>query len=179
MCTAPATAFVDESMRPGRYIVACVLIEGTDLGETRRLLRSLTRGGSRLHFMSESPQRRKELLVAFAALSVSVLGWTARLGHGVREFEARERCLIRLIGELQRRSVDQLVIESRERQDADDEVIIHRHRRREPTLVFEHKRAVSEPALWIADGAAWALGAGPVWSVLLGDALEFHRVIYP
>lgn len=64
-----------------------------------------------------------------------------------------------------------LVIESRQ-DDTDDERTIHRHRQPEPRLVFEHRRETDEPMLWIADGVAWAAGAGPRWSDLLGLALE-------
>jgi hypothetical protein len=53
----------------------------------------------------------------------------------------------------------------------DDERTIHRHRQREPRLVFEHRRGSDEPFLWIADGVAWAVGAGPRWSDLLGTSL--------
>jgi len=38
--------------------------------------------------------------------------------------------------------------------------------------VFEHRRGSDEPLLWIADGVAWSVGAGPRWSDLLGNSLS-------
>lgn len=117
--------------------------------------------------------------MTFAGLPVSVLGWTVKLGHGVREFEGRGLCIVEAVSELQSRGVGHVVIESRGLQDSDDVATIHRSRRRQPSLVFEHKQARDEPLLWIADGAAWTLGAGPGWSRLLADVLIFHKIIGP
>lgn len=55
--------------------------------------------------------------------------------------------------------------------DADDERTIHRERHREPRLVFEHRRGTDEPLLW-PDGVAWAVGAGPRWSEILGTTVS-------
>ena len=90
--------------------------------------------------------------------------------HEVTEFEARARCLGYIVSAVQGRSVERLVIESRQ-DDLDDERTIRRHRQRELRLVFEHRRGVDEQLLWIADGFAWAAGAGPRWREHLGDRL--------
>ena len=104
--------------------------------------------------MRELDGRRARLLETFAARPIESFVVMCRRGHGVSEFEARARCLEHIVNALQRRSVERLVIESRQ-DDVDDQRTIRRHRRPEPRLVFEHRRGVEEPLLWIADGVAW------------------------
>ncbi|MEI2704346.1 MAG: hypothetical protein V9E89_03565 [Ilumatobacteraceae bacterium] len=123
-----------------------------------------------MHFNAELDSRRQVLLETFAAFTIESFVVVCRRRHGVTEFQARTRCLAYIVGALQLRSVDRLVIESRQ-DDVDDERTIHRHRQRAPRLVFEHRRGVDEPLLWIADGVAWSVGAGPRWSDLLGTKL--------
>jgi hypothetical protein len=104
-------------------------------------------------------------------LPIESLVVICRRRQRVTEFEARSRCLACIVAALQLRSVDRLVIESRQ-DDVDDERTIHRERQRESRLVFEHRRGTDEPLLWIPDGVAWAVGAGPRWSEILGTGVS-------
>ncbi len=168
----PTDAFVDESIRGQRYLMACVLVQAHDMPAIRSDVGALAgTKTSRVHFNSELDSQRQVLLETFATFSIESFVVICRRRHGVTEFEARTRCLAHIVGALQLRSVDRLVIESRQ-DDRDDERTIHRHRQREPRLVFEHRRGSDEPLLWIADGVAWAVGAGPRWSDLLGRGLS-------
>jgi hypothetical protein len=168
----PTDAFVDESIRGQRDLMACVLVQAHDVPEMRADVGALAgTKSSRVHFNAELDSRRQVLLETFAALSIESFVVVCRRSHGVTEFQARTRCLAYIVGALQLRSVDRLVIESRQ-DDVDDERTIHRHRQREPRLVFEHRRGADEPLLWIADGVAWSVGAGPRWSDLLGTNLS-------
>ena len=167
----PTDAFVDESIRGRRYLMACVLVRAHDMAAMRSDMVALAGTKStRVHFNAELDSRRQALLESFAAFTMESFVVVCRRHHGVTEFEARTRCLAYIVGALQVRSVDRLVIESRQ-DDVDDARTIHRHRLREPRLVFEHRRGSDEPLLWIADGVAWAAGAGPRWSDLLGASL--------
>jgi len=167
----PTDAFVDESIRGQRYLMACVLVQAHDMPAMRSDMGTLAGTKStRVHFNAELDARRQVLLETFATFAMESFVVVCRRGHGITEFEARTRCLAYIVGMLQLRSVDRLVIESRQ-DDVDDERTIHRHRQREPRLVFEHRRGVDEPLLWIADGVAWSVGAGPRWSDLLGTSL--------
>jgi hypothetical protein len=152
----PTDAFVDESIRGQRYLMACVLVQARDLPKMRADMSELAgTKSSRVHFNAELDSRRQTLLQTFAELPIESFVVTCQRRHGVTEFEARSRCLASIVATLQLRSVDRLVIEN----DVDDERTIHRQR--EPRLVFEHRRGTDEPLLWIPDGVAWAVGAGP------------------
>jgi hypothetical protein len=162
-------AFVDESIRGQRYLMACVLVQAHELPTMRSELTELSGPkSSRVHFNAELDGRRAQLLQTFASWPIESFVVMCRRSHGVSEFEARARCLELLVSALQKRSVERLVIESRQ-DDVDDQRTIRRHRQPEPRLVFEHRRGVDEPLLWIADGVAWAAGAGPRWWDHLGD----------
>lgn len=168
----PTDAFVDESIRGQRYLMACVLVQAQDMQVLRADVGALAGPkSSRLHFNAELDTRRQSLLKTFAATPIESFVVVCRRSHGVTEFEARARCLEFIVRALQQRSVDRLVIESRQ-DDMDDERTIHRTRQREPRLVFEHRQGLDEPLLWIADGVAWSVGAGPRWSELLGTRLS-------
>jgi hypothetical protein len=168
----PTDAFVDESIRGQRYLMACVLVEAHDMPTMRADVGALAGAkSSRVHFNAELDARRQALLQTFAELPVESFVVICRRRHGVSEFEARGRCLAYIVGALQVRSIDRLIIESRQ-DDIDDERTIHRHRQRKPSLVFEHRRGIDEPLLWIADGVAWAVGAGPRWSNILSTRLS-------
>lgn len=86
--------------------------------------------------------------------------------HGVTEFTARDARLSELIRRLQRASVPNVTTESRQF-DGDDHRTIHRTRAREPVLRFTHMVGDREPMLWVADGVAWAYGAGGQWKSLV------------
>lgn len=90
--------------------------------------------------------------------------------HGVNEFHTRAACVTEIVRQLQRRAVGRLVLESRQ-DDRDDVRIITRARAKEPSLMFEHRTARQERALWLADAVRWAVGAGPPWTNALGSAL--------
>jgi len=168
----PVDAFVDESIRGSRYLMACVLVQARDIHALRTEMTELAGPKSRrVHFNAELRARRQSLLELFATLPIESFAVSCRRSHGVSEFEARSRCLATIVAALQARGVDRLVIESRQ-DDTDDERTVLRNRRPEPRLVFEHRRGVDEPLLWIADGVAWAAGAGPRWSSFLGVRLS-------
>lgn len=114
----PTDAFVDESVRRQRYLLACVLAQVHDLPELRMAMKS--------------------------------------------EFVARNMCLSAVVVAVQRREVQRLIIESRD-DDREDERHLIRVRQPAPQLIFEHRRANTEPMLWVADALAWACGAGAAW----------------
>ena len=168
----PTDAFVDESIRGQRYYMACVLARAHDLPALRNEVTSWTGAKSRrVHFNAELNHRRHALLEEIATLHLQAFVIVCRRNHGVSEFEARERCLAEVVRRLQLSSIDRVVIESRQ-DDLDDERTIHRYRAPEPRLIFEHRRGVDEPMLWIADGVAWAGGAGPRWIEGLSSTLS-------
>lgn len=170
----PTDAFVDESVRGQRYLMGCVLIEARDLPTTRSAIGALPTRGRRLHFNNEDDAQRRILLAAIAELPVQAFVVVCHRRHGVSEFLAREACLAAIVAEAQSQRVGRLVIESRQ-DDSDDARTITRVRRPHPPLVFEHRTAQREPMLGLADGIAWAAGAGGNWRVLIDPLV--HRIV--
>ena len=158
-------AFVDESVRPGRYLLCCVVIDPNRLGATRRALRHLVLPGQRtLHFKKESPQRRKELLVALGSLHVRATVYLCRTAMGRDQDAARAVCMAAVVEDLQSSGQPaQLYVERRDGLDEADRVVIRRVRRPEPALSFEHLEPDQDPLLWLPDCFAWPVGAGGDW----------------
>ncbi len=149
-------AHVDESQRGSRYVLACVLSDARDHPEIRRRVEEMLRPRQRrIHFHDESLAERRRFVEGFARLPIRVVVVAARIDHGVDDEHARALCLSRLIQGLQDRGVSRVVLESRHDDRRDVRTIIGA-RRPEPVLVFDHRRPIGEPLLWIADGAAWA-----------------------
>lgn len=171
---SPTDAFVDESIRGQRYLMACVLVDARNLVEVRRSMTAFAGVGRRLHFHQELDSARRGALELIAALPVRVTVAVCTRRHGVSEFEARDLCLAALVRELQSQAVLRLIIETRQ-DDRDDHRTILRTREAEPTLSFEHRSGSDEPILWVADAVAWAYGAGQRWSSLARPVV--HRVI--
>jgi hypothetical protein len=65
----PTDAFVDESIRGQRYLMACVLIEARHLTQVRRATAALVADGRRLHFHQELDSVRRSALELFASVS--------------------------------------------------------------------------------------------------------------
>ena len=169
-------AFVDESRRGQRYILACVLTEVQFLGGLRRDLRSLVSPPKRrIHFNAEPAGRRRLLLERFEQMPIEAVAVVSTIARDAREFEARAAALTSVIRLLQQARVGRLVIESRDAADREDRRTIERARLDEPNLVYEHQRPQDEPALWLSDAYAWAVGAGPTWTSLLPRTLSTLR----
>jgi hypothetical protein len=153
-------AFVDESVRGGRYVVACVLTDARDLPQLRSSIIGLLRPHQRrLHFHRESPGRRRALIASFATMAVRLVVVSARMTYDRDEEAAREARIGRIVSELQTRSVERLVLESRD-DDRHDARTIIRARLPAPALLFEHRAPLTEPLLWLTDGVAWTAGLG-------------------
>lgn len=166
----PTDAFVDESIRGQRYLLACVLVETKDLSEVRAAVRSLAAERARLHFNKELDATRRSALALFATLPVRAEIVECVRAHGMTEFLARDACLTTLVRRLQARGVSRMTIESRQ-DDRDDQRVISKVRRVDSPLAFDHRMGSEEPLLWIADAIAWAYGAGGRWATLAAPTL--------
>lgn len=161
----PVHAFVDESVRNGRYLVASAVVEPTSIHQLRQSMCALLLPGQReLHFKKEKPVRRRQLADAVARLRVEVHIYT-RSYH--REDEpARQVCLARLVRDLVARRAHRLIIDSRRAQDINDDRTLRQVLGPHPSssaLRYEHVDSASESLLWIADAVAWCHGAGGDW----------------
>jgi hypothetical protein len=159
-------AFVDESLRPGRYLLGCVAVSAADAGALRRSVRSLLLAGERrLHLQRESKRRRRQILDALTELDLDAAVYVCRMQLERTAEEARSACLARIVDDLQ--STDrtcELLIERREGADHRDRATILAQRRPMPVLNFEHLEPHVDPLLWLPDCFARAVGAGGEWS---------------
>jgi hypothetical protein len=166
-------AFVDESRRTNRYVLACAVIDIRDAEVIRRELRSLVAAPKRrIHFNSEPDNRRRLLLERFDQLPVQVNIHSEVIAQHQPEPETRALLLGALIPRLQALGISQLIIESRDAGDKADRVVINRVRQRHSLLVYEHRLPTEEPLLWLPDGYAWAAGRGPAWTSLVPNTLR-------
>lgn len=164
-------AFVDESARPGRYLMASVRVMPSFAGIVRRGLTDLVLPGQRrLHFKTESDRRRRMLLSAMAQLPVAIDLYIARgLGGDV----ARGLCLQQIVRDLQATGDDTIVfIERVDGLETYDHRSISAARHRSPNLTWQHLAPTEDPILWLADAAAWATGAGEDWHDRLGATIS-------
>ena len=117
----------------------------------------------RLHFVNESPQRRRFLLDAICELPVRTRLYTSVQKEPVARHWAVEALLVDMCA----LGGQRLVIECREAsQDERERRLIAAAVQRGAApadLSYSHLRARDEPLLWVADAVGWAYGAGPVW----------------
>jgi hypothetical protein len=158
-------AFVDESTRNRRYLMAVAVVDPSNLRTLRRDLCGLLLPGQReLHFYREKPARRRQLADVIARMPVEVHVYSC--GCDRYEEPARRQCLTRLTEDLLKRSAHRLVIDSRQNKDVHDERTLRRvlgPYPRSSELAYEHVDSASEALLWIADITAWCHGAGGDW----------------
>jgi hypothetical protein len=164
-------AFVDESLRPGRYLLACVVIGEDDVGAARRQAgKLLLRGQRTVHFQDEGDRRRRAIIGSLAEVSMAATVYSCRhrLGRGAEA--ARAACLATAVTDLQATGkAVHLLIESRDTADRFDRATIVGTRERVPHLTFEHVRPTEDPLLWVPDCLAWAVGAGGEWRRRVAD----------
>lgn len=167
-------AFVDESERPARYLMSCVVIDQSGASGARSAARSLLLPGQRrLHFHSESDRRQRALVAGLLAIDAGTSVFVCRSAPGQRSADARAACLAAIVGDLQSSGDPvRLTLESRHSQDAADHPVIWSARRPAPSLTYEHVGGESEPLLWLADAYAWLVGAGGDWRRRLGDSVR-------
>lgn len=154
--------YLDESVRPGRYLLAAAETHTQGAAVVRRVLGDLVLPGQRrLHFKSESDARRRAILDSIVDLPVSV---TVLICRGVGEAASRRlllAALTRNVQATQREST--LFIERVDGSVALDQAAISSARRRQPSLTWHHLGPHEDPALWVPDAIAWAVGAGGEW----------------
>ncbi len=158
-------AFVDESRRCDRYLLAAALVDPGSLARVRKLLRGLLLPGQReLHFKKETPARWKTIISALVAARVEVNIYTQDCRAG--DEAARQECVRRLTDDLLDLRAVRVVLDSRDDRDRHDKLTIRRalgKRPRDTCLVYEHVSSTQEQILWVSDAVAWCFGAGGDW----------------
>lgn len=171
-------AFVDESLRPGRYLLGCVIVEASVAGPMRRQVRKLLLPNERrLHIRKSDRPQRLRILGTIAEWDFDARVYECRHRESVGAEEARQLAVERIVTDLQQAGADTtMYIERREGADEHDRSTIIRVRQRQPPLDFHHLRPTEDPLLWLPDCIAWAIGAGGEWSRALGDGVSVIEV---
>lgn len=158
-------AFVDESQRGQRYLMAAVAVEATKVGSVRQELVPLRPAGgtARRHFTKESDAQRRKMLVTFRSLPGTKF-IVADNRSNASTIDKRRQCLTTVVHELLDLNVARIVL------DHIDETQQARDRQALAPLLnpgdvsYSHEVAHSvEPLLWIPDAIAWCAGAKPEW----------------
>jgi hypothetical protein len=172
-------AFVDESERPGRYLMCAVHVAPAQIHVVRPALTALCLPGQyRVHMTKERPSRRRLILDRIANLPLRAVVYTCAAPPN----RARPACLRRMVADLVERSTTRLVIEPVESHVAADRFAIERTlEKAEPyrDVVYEHLAARLEPILWAADAIAWAYGIGGDWRRRVRGIVEREVFILP
>lgn len=164
---------LDESKAKGYVVVAAMVPEAKSAAFRRSVDDLRMRGQRRLHFSSESPSRRREILAAFTRLGVEALAYRAQGPDAA----ARGACLRALVGDLERIDCRRLVLEQDDSIVAFDRQLLYRELRVVglSTVTYEHERATSELLLAIPDALAWCITRGGVWRQRANPMLQHVR----
>lgn len=165
-------AFIDESesnqrLDPHVYLLAAVTVHCASLVAIRRRMADLRLDGQRkLHWAKESACRRMEIMTVLEGLDV-LFGVVVHEGDPDASMERRRRkCLDRLLWELSRSGVAEIVLESREasqnKKDRDLMDALLARRRVPDRARVRHMAGALEPLLWMADCLAGAVVASRI-----------------
>jgi hypothetical protein len=160
-------AGIDESLRPGNYLLCAAVISTDDRSNMRQILRGLLLPNQRrLHAHTERDGRRRLLLKAMC----DIPGIDCRLAIGQqRRAGARDACFRVLMANLLEAGVREVMIERVDHGTAklDRMTMCEILRRRLDECEWRHEAPEHEPLLWIADAVASAYGAGGEWRQLV------------
>ena len=161
--TVSLQAFVDESRRNDRYLLAVAIIHPRDLTRLRKLLRSLLLPGQKeVHFHNEKNDRRKIVLSRLVTCGPLVHVYQRTCSS--KEEHARQECLVAVMVDLTAMGVSRLVLDTRQERDWHDKQTIRAVLGgAKETFLYEHVPSSQEQLLWIVDVVAWCYGAGGEW----------------
>lgn len=171
-------AFIDESRRGNRYLMAVVMVTPPQLTPLRQQMRRLLMPGEReLHFKKEKEPRKRSLAQQVARLHFETAIYVAPWNRS--DEPARQACLARITHDLIMRDAQLMVLDSRNSWDGNDRDFhdrstLQRILDKQPRgghLVFQHVDSTAEALLWLADVVAWCWGAGGAWRQKIGPVV--------
>jgi hypothetical protein len=172
-----AVAYIDESQRGQRYLMAAAAIDSRTAADVRKAMGQLRPGGgqARRHFHKESAVMRRKMLDTYRELpGVSIVVADDRGGR--RTIDQRRRCLTVLVAALLPLGVERLVFDHTDptQRDRDRQILAPLLAR--TGVTYSHEVAhTTEPMLWIPDAIVWCAGAKPEWRVQLDGWVTVQR----
>lgn len=170
-----STLYIDESKAGGYLLVAAVLLPGEVAGVRKALGQLRKRGQNRIHFVKESPSRRRQILS-----QLEKLGIRARVYHATARTDARSRelCLDAIVQDVVNEGVTRLVIERDDSIVTFDQQILYREldaRGARTRVTYLHETATTEPLLAVPDAVAWSFARGGEWANRVAPLIQEVR----
>lgn len=165
--------FVDES-KSKDFVLCAVFVELSLVAPIRKELASMRKKGqTSVHFVKESPARKRLLLSKMSKMNFEVFFIVCSEVNS--ESVARERCFQKLIPLMESQGAVQLFIELDENHRELDKRVLTRELSRQSLadqMVFHHAHASQQQLLWIPDALGWTRTRGGDW----GRSLTNFRV---
>jgi len=155
-------AYLDESIRPGRMVIAAVVVETGDVRQARLGMRSaLLPGQRRLHLTDERPARRHLILDLVARQALVAIAEAAPT-HGRRHAQVQDELPRKVVRRVAASGARRIVLDrvAEELLEADRATISRALAGVAPDVLYDHLPSTADPLLWAADAVAWAVGAG-------------------
>jgi hypothetical protein len=155
--------FIDES-KSKAYVLCAIFVNVEEVPRIRRDLNRLKlKGQSRIHFVSESNRRRRQILSVYRSLPIEVRFFVTR---SESEARGREKCLRELVKALPFGDYCELWIEADSNHLELDKAVLTNALNAEnksSNVIFTHSDARTQILLWIPDALAWVRTRGSDW----------------
>jgi hypothetical protein len=156
--------FIDESKSKG-FLLCAVEVDSNEVPELRRAISSLRlKGQSDIHFVSESPRRKREILSRISGFGLRVLFIR---GYGAKETVLRRASLEKFVSQLLPRTNYQVWLDLDESHLAMDKKTISlalASNGLSGFVTFTHSKTRQQPLLLLPDALAWARTRGGEWN---------------
>lgn len=149
-------AFIDES-KNSTYVLVAVVVDSREIPSLRKaVVAQRLSGQRRIHFRQESPIRKKRLAAKFSTLPFVLV---SAVSKNPLEISARQECILDLLGQLHRLGVARVIFERDCSIEVNDRKFIERTLTAlgARSIEYRHEDPYYEPALWVADAAAWVV----------------------
>lgn len=155
--------FIDES-KSKNYIICAVKVQTSKIPEIRKVLSGLRlKGQSRVHFVSESDRRRRDILSTLRVLDFEVVFYVSK---ATTDSQGRSSCLKSLVKDLNPGISHQIWLEIDKNHLEQDRSVISQSLRAanlQTSVEFFHTGSRSQILLWIPDAMAWCENRGGHW----------------
>jgi hypothetical protein len=158
------SVFIDESKSKG-FLLCAVEVDANSVPALRKTINSLRlRGQSGIHFVSESPRRKRQILTTLSGFDLQI---TLISASGSRETELRRACLQAFIQTLQRGTSYQIWIDQDDSHLALDRSTLSASLALvglSELVTFSHSKTRHQPLLLLPDAVAWSRTRGGEWA---------------
>jgi hypothetical protein len=164
---------VDES-KAKNYILCVVELPKDKAAHFRPLVNSVRKKGqSAVHFVSESPARKRQILQKYSELDLRCVNYVVK---GISETDSRAMCIEALVEGLDVANNYEIIFDLDVNHLAADKRILQNSlaRRGLGKLVeYRHEEPRFEQLLWLPDALAWTTARGGAWKAQL---LKFNLI---